>query len=147
MKQERRKASEIVQEAIEEEKKDFSFEDLIEPYREGGTRENPIRRTWGTMIQWLMGKKFDTDVIGAAILLIVCLELKNGRKFEGNGSYGSPGHQLAQYIRGTCVAINQRKQAEKVFAILGQKIFSSAEKIVAAEIRKQLKPWYKRIFG
>ena len=48
---------------------EWDFEALLEPYREGGPGpERPVRRTWGTLIDWLKNKRgFPPDIIGAAI--------------------------------------------------------------------------------
>jgi len=89
---------------------DLDFEQLLEPYREGGADEqHMVRRTWGTLVMWLTKKLgFDVEVAGAGIL-ILALELHKGLKFEGDGSWGSRGHQLCQYLRQVCLRIKQKR--------------------------------------
>ena len=142
------KAQISLEEALEKLKEDeIDFEALMDPYREGGIMDNPVRRTWGSMIRWLVDKyKFDVDIVGAAILL-VCFELKKGKKFEGTGHYGSSGHALAQYIKQTCAAIRQNRMENQVFSIMGKKLFSQIEPMIAEKIRKSITPWYNRLLG
>ena len=125
---------------------EFDFEALIEPYREGGTQALPVRRTWGTVVRWLLDKhKFEPIVAGAAIML-VCLEMKSGKVFQGNGTYGSSGDQFVQYIRRLCLSLREKNQADNVFSIMGKKMFGQMEGMLAEQIKKQLKPWWRRLF-
>lgn len=144
---------------IEQEKVDFEtlmkkreenevdFERLLEPYREGGTAEQPIRRTWGTLITWLSGKlRFTPEIIGAAILL-VCLEMKKGKLFNGDGSYGSKGRELAHYLKNTCLAIKETRSADDMFMFIGKKIYTETiAPMMAEKMKKMMKPWWRRIF-
>jgi hypothetical protein len=125
---------------------DWDFEELLEPYREGGSAEKPVRRTWGTLISWLHGKyRFEFETIGAAILL-VALELKNGRQFEGDGTYGSPGDQLAKYIHAVCATLKQKQMADQVFTLMGRKLYQQVEGDLLKKMRAMTRPWYARIF-
>ncbi|NIS69991.1 MAG: hypothetical protein GTO12_13925 [Proteobacteria bacterium] len=142
-----KRAGMTIEQILERERAhEFNFEKLLDPYREGGTKDQPMPRTWGTVVRWLLDKhKFDIETVGAAILLI-CLEMKGGKTFEGDGSYGSMGHQMVHAIRNTCVQIRERNQAQAVFALMGKKIFGQVEELLAEQIRKQLRPWWKRLF-
>jgi len=126
---------------------DFNFESLLDPYREGGpSKEEPVRRTWGTIIAWLTGKlRFDMEVVGAAILL-VAMELKRGREFKGDGTYGSKGRELVNHIKEVCLEITKRNQTDKVFSLMGKKMYQQIEPMIAEKIRKSLKPWWRRLF-
>lgn len=136
---------ETIQELIEK-PDDFSFEDLLDPYREGGTLEQPARRTWGTISLWLIDKlKFSPEIAGAAIFM-VCLEMRNGLKFEGDGEYGSPGRDLVHYIRQTAITIRQKRAEEQIFGLIGRKFYGQMEGYISEQIKKAMKPWWRRIF-
>jgi len=127
--------------------KEIDFNVLMKPYEEGGTFEQPVKRTWGTMLSWLINRhKIPVESVAAAILL-VALELKSGQEFEGNNTHGSKGDELAQYIRNTAIEIERRKQVDSVYIILGKKIFNQVEPMISESIRKKLKPWWKRLLG
>lgn len=117
--------------------KEIDFEKLLDPYREGGTPEQPVRRTMGTMLDYFLNKKkYPKDVVGAA-LLVVFSELRVGRKFEGDGSYASPGRQLVSYIRRTCDEILHKKQEED-FHYFAQDLQK------ALEGKPRLSSWFRR---
>jgi len=83
-------------------KKDFSFSKLLEPYVQGGTESQPVKRTIGTIMDWLINKKkYPVDVAGAGLLFLF-MDLKGGKMFEGDGSYGSPGRALVTNLRFIC---------------------------------------------
>jgi len=96
----------------------IDFEVLLEPYREGGTTQFPVRRTMGTIVDYLLNKKkYPKEIVGSAILGVF-LELKEGRRFHGDGSYGAPGRALVTYIRRQCdLLLNIKHENEaKAFA-------------------------------
>ena len=96
----------------------IDFEELLEPYRVGGTKQFPIRRTMGTIVDYLLNKKkYPKEIVGSAILGVF-LELREGKRFEGDGSYGAPGRALVTYIRRQCdLLLNLKHEAEaKAFA-------------------------------
>ena len=102
-------------EEIWEAKSRFSFDKLLEPYIEGGQQDQPVKRSIGTIFDYLINKKkYPLDVAGAA-LLIVFNELFEGKSFEGDGTYGSKGRELVTYIRIKCDEISQNKLKSQVF--------------------------------
>lgn len=117
--------------------KEIDFDALLEPYREGGTPTQPVRRTMGTMLDYLLNKKkYPKEVAGAA-LLVVFSELKAGLKFEGDGSYGSPGRQLITYVRRTCDEILHKRQKEDFH-------YFAKDLQKALEGKPRLKGWFRR---
>ena len=95
---------------------DWDFEKLIEPYREGGTKDQPVRRTWGTVIDWLVNKrKFPPDIVGAAIFL-VWMKIKRDGPFKGDGTWGSAGNEFVQTLRVVCASLMQEHMSKKIFS-------------------------------
>lgn len=91
-----------------------NFDKLLKPYREGGTQENPVRRSLSTIASALIYKnRLPADVVGAAILKTFIKIAERGIKFEGDGSYGSAGRELFMYIKREAVklALIQSKEA------------------------------------
>lgn len=55
---------------IWDEKKVFDFSTIIKHYSMGGTKEVPVTRTWGTVVDYLLNKKgYPPDIVGSAIML------------------------------------------------------------------------------
>lgn len=137
----------LTEQQIWDKKNEFDFEKLLDPYREGGTETKPVRRTMGTLIDWLLNKKkYPIDVVGAA-LLKVFLELHQGKRFEGDGTYGSPGHELCLGLRTVCDEMNKVTVQNKMYQWMAQNVFMSVAKWAAEETKRQMKPWWKRIFS
>mgnify|MGYP001462336294 CR=1 FL=1 len=128
-------------EEIWEEKNKFDFDALLEPYCEGGTQNAPVRRTVGTMLDYLINKKqYPVDVAGAGFLLVF-KEMFDGKNFKGDGSYGSPGRELMTYVRMKCDEINQRKLRSKVFETIAGARMQALEELAFQTVRQQL-PWF-----
>jgi hypothetical protein len=126
---------------------EFNFEKLLDPYREGGTVEEPVRRTMGSMVDYLINKrKYPIEIVGAAIL-IVFTEMKNGRRFEGDGSYGSRGRELLTAIRNTCNLLNQNRLQKEMYQFIAENVFRKIAEWAAQEAVRQRKPWYRRLFS
>jgi len=124
----------------------FDFEKLLDPYRDGNTKEHPVRRTMGTIVDWLVNKKkYPVEVAGGAIL-IVFNELYKGKKFSGDGSYGSAGNDLVQYIRQACDKLLQQKMQEKVFAAIAGGRMAMINEFINREVAIKTYPRYKKIF-
>jgi hypothetical protein len=120
--------------------KSFNFDELLEPYKEGGTKDQPVERTMGTIVDYFKNKKkYPPDVFGGAIM-ITFEEMKRGKVFKGHGAtlpgphrevfykpggYGAPGRELVTYIRVKCdqLMAERHKQEMGVFA---QKIIEAA---------------------
>jgi len=126
---------------------DFDFEKILDPYRESG-REGAHRepRTWGRIISWLTDKhKFELETVAAAVLL-TCLEMREGKVFEGDGTYGSKGSEFVNHIRNTARVIQRRKIKDGVFMIMGQRIYEQLRPMILEDFRKLSIPWYKRLW-
>ena len=114
------------QEILDELDSDWNFEALIEPYREGGKEDMPVRRTWGTVIDWLINKrKFPPDVVGAAIFL-AWIKIKKDGHFVGDGTYGSAGNQFVHALRTLCAQLAKSRVTSNMMtglaANIGEKI-------------------------
>lgn len=132
-----------VLERLEEE---WDFEKLIEPYREGGTPQHPVRRTWGTVIDWLVNKrKFPPDIVGAGIFL-VWMKIKRDGPFEGDGSYGSAGNEFVQSIRVMCASLMQQHMSKQIFSGMAGEIEKRIKESIKAEIF-YLFPWFIKMFS
>jgi len=99
----------------------LNFDELLRPYRKGGTESNPIERTLNTICNALVYKnRIPVHIVGA-ILLEVFVELANGLEFKGDGSYGSSGSELFQEIRNRCIKMaTNRNQQEVIDSILSE---------------------------
>lgn len=104
-------------------KKDWDIEELIKPYRDGGTQEHPVERSSGTILDWLINKKkFPPEIAGAG-LLSVLMEMKRGKRFLGDKSYGSKGREFIFYVAQRCNDFNQHKlQSEMYKTIAGARL-------------------------
>jgi len=126
------------------EKSKFDFNALLEPYIEGGTENQPVKRTIGTIVDYFVNKKkYTPDVVGAA-LLIVFKEMFEGRSFKGDGSYGSPGREMVTYIRLKCDEINQNKLRSEVFETIAGARMEALHELVYRINRDNL-PWFIRM--
>lgn len=124
---------------------DFDFEKLLESYHDGGTEDRPVRRTYGTIIDYLVNKKgYGKEIVGAAILTIF-LQIYSGKAFEGDGSYGSKGRELVTAIRIECDRLNQQKMSADMFEWMAQNVFQYIANQAAREAVAARKPWYKRL--
>lgn len=121
---------------------EFDFENLLEPYREGGTEDQPVRRTMGTIVDYLRNKKgYPVEIIGSG-LLVIFLQLYNGRQYKGDGSYGSKGRELVTAIRMECDRLNQNKISQDMYQWMGENVFQYIARQAALEVQ----PWYSKIF-
>lgn len=127
------------------EKSAFDFEKLLDPYREGGTKEQPVRRCMGTIVDFLVNKKkYPVDVAGAAIL-IVFTEMFKGKAFNGDGSYGSCGRELITAIRMACDKLLQNKMQDKVFASIAGGRMAMINEFINREVTLKTYPRWKKI--
>ena len=94
---------------------ELNFNKLLEPYREGGTKESPVIRTLETITSKLItAHKFPPDIVGAALLKVFYEMANNGLIFKGNGSYGSKGAELFSCIKAQCIDTTARKATQEV---------------------------------
>lgn len=132
---------------IWDEKSAFDFEKLLDPYREGGTPDQPVARCMGTIVDFLVNKKrYPVDVAGAAIL-IVFTEMFRGREFAGDGSYGSKGRELITAIRLACDRLLQNKMQDKVFASIAGGRMAMINEFIGREVELRTYPRWRKIFG
>lgn len=137
----------MTQEQIYEKlEQEWDFEKLIEPYREGGTLENPVRRSWGTIIDWLVNRhKFPIEVAGSAIFLVWAKIKKDGH-FPGDGTYGSAGNQFVQSIRIMCASIMQEKVSTKIFTGMAGEIEDRLKVVYKADLWTNM-PWWVKVMS
>lgn len=106
----------------------INFKKLIEPYQEGGTKENPVKRTLETMVNYLIVKlNFSPQIVGAALFKVFYEMATKELKFKGDGAYGSKGKELVSCIKAQCIDIGGEKNAklviENIRDILASKSF------------------------
>ena len=127
-------------------KKEFNFEKLLEPYREGGTENAPVKRTMGTILDWLVfKKKFPPKIVGAALLLTF-IELKNGRVFKGDGSYGSAGNELVRSILMLCGELGKGDLKNAFYKTIAEAKIKETGLLIDKKIGKAL-PWFIKPFS
>ena len=87
----------------------MDFKALLEPYKQGGTESSPVTRTMGTIVDYLINRRYyPIDVVGSAIFEVF-FWLDAGNKFEGNEKYGSKGEELISSIRIKCDELLHKK--------------------------------------
>ena len=119
-------------------KRDWDIEELIAPYREGGTADQPVERSSGTILDWLINKKkFPPDVAGAG-LLSVLMECKRGKRFQGDGSYGSKGGEFVQYIAHRCDEFNQKHLQSEMFKTIAGARLEILDEAIFEMVRAQM---------
>lgn len=127
------------------EKKEFNFEKLLDPYRDGGTENDPVKRTIGTILDWLIfKKKFNPKIVGAALLLTF-IELKNGKSFKGDGSYGSAGNELVRSILMLCSELSQGDIKNAFYKTIAEAKIEETGLLIDRRIGKAL-PWFLKPF-
>lgn len=94
---------------------ELDFNRLLQPYKEGGTKESPVIRSLETITNKLItAHKFSPDVVGAALLKVFHKMANEGLEFKGDGTYGSPGRELFSCIKAQCIDIAAKKAAQEV---------------------------------
>jgi hypothetical protein len=140
------------EEAFKRLEKEWDFENLLDPYRQGGTPENPVKRTWGTIIDWLINKhKFTPDIVGAGIFLVWMQIKKNGHfqpdyNPEGEPVWGSAGHKFVMSIRIICASLIQQKMSQKIFSGMAGQIESHIKTSLTADLWSNM-PWWLKLFS
>jgi len=128
------------------EKKEFNFEKLLEPYEEGGTENDPVKRTIGTILDWLIfKKKFPPKIVGAALLLTF-IELKNGKVFKGDSSFGSAGRELVRSILMLCGEIAQGDLKGAFYKTIAEAKIEETGLLIDKKISKAF-PWFLKPFS
>lgn len=124
--------------------KGFSFENLLEPYKEGGLKDKPIERTVGGILEWLIfQRKYPSD-IAAAGMLLVFIDLHNGRAFKGDGSYGSAGDELDRTIAMVCNGLVQHRLKDRLYQELAEEKVAEVCDYFASEAAR-IHPWFIKL--
>ena len=127
-------------------KKEFNFEKLLEPYTEGGTQNDRVKRTMGTILDWLIfKKKFDPKIVGAALLLTF-IDLKNGKVFKGDGSYGSAGNDLVRSILMLCGELSKGDMKNAFYKTIAEAKIEETGLLIDKKIGKAF-PWFLKPFS
>ena len=127
-------------------KKEFNFEKLLKPYTEGGTENHKVKRTIGTILDWLIfKKKFDPKIVGAALLLTF-IELKKGKVFKGDGSYVSAGNELVRSILMLCSELSQGEIKNTFYKTIAEAKIEETGLLIDKKIGKAL-PWFLKPFS
>ena len=126
---------------------DFSFEELLMPYKEAGMESNRFDRSIGLIVDWLVNKKkFPVEIAGAA-LLCTFMELYHGKKFEGTpGKYGSAGVELDHYIASLAGQFLHQQLTAKTFKVMAEMRVGWMKQYIQSELAMHLWPRWKRIF-
>lgn len=112
----------------------MDFKKLLKPYEEGGITSSPVKRTMGTIVDYLVNKKgYPLDVVGGAIFMVF-FWLDAGNEFKGNGKYGSKGKELVTSIRMKCDELLQRR--------LQGEAYGAFVEIYGAALKEQAKQQY-----
>jgi len=121
----------------------MNFEKLLEPYRQGGTEENPVKRTMGTIVDYLVNKKgYPLDTVGAAIFTIF-FELDTGRVYNGDGSYGSKGRELVTAIRMRCDEYTHEKLAAISNIVFLEQFGEHLKSLMIPKKKRKLMSWWR----
>jgi len=142
---------ELTREEIEAKRYQFNFDELLDPYSEGGTENQPVKRTMGTILDYLLNKKkYPLEVVGAAVLSIFIRMNNEGLKFEGDGSYGSSGAQLVTNIRIACDKLLHKNLKGALYEQIARgrmdemKTFIENQQLITIA-PLVTSPWYKRL--
>ena len=95
--------------------KRFNIDELLKPYKKGGTKNSPVTRTLGTITSKLMiGYNIPPDVVGVAIYRVFYQMAYKGLEFKGDGAYGSEGAELFSCIKAQCIDIAEKNSVDRV---------------------------------
>ncbi len=93
----------------------FDIDQLIEPYKEGGSEHSPQERSISTIANKLIvSYRLPPSTVGAAIFKIFSEMAFNGLVFEGDGTFGSRGRQLFSCIKDHAVYATKEDNVDKV---------------------------------
>lgn len=119
-------------------KQDYDIESLLKPYEQGGTESQPVIRSSGTVLDWLINKKkFPPDVAGAG-LIAVLMECKAGKSFQGDGSYGSAGRAFVHAVAMKCDDFNKQKLRVEMFKTIAGAKLEVMDEVIFEKVRSQL---------
>lgn len=128
-------------------KREWDFEQLLEPYRDGGPDKlHKVERSWGTIIDWLINRhKFPADVVGAGIFL-VWMHIKANGHFNGDGSWGSAGNQFVHAIKTSCASIMQQQMSQQIFSGMAGEIEQKIKMAYQHDLWRNI-PWWVKMFA
>jgi len=117
----------------------MQFDKLLKPYKQGGTKSKPIKRTIGTILDYLLNKKqYPMEIVGGAMFLVFNY-LNSGGEFKGDGSYGSKGKELVTAIRMKCDDLLRNR--------LESEAWRSFLELYGKDLKYHMTPSYKRTFS
>ncbi len=94
-------------------RKQLNFESLLSPYKEGGSKEQPVQRTLGTIASKLIiVYGLPVQVVGAAVFKVFYAMAYEGLEFTGDGKYGSKGKELFSCIKAQAVDMVKNETTE-----------------------------------
>jgi hypothetical protein len=125
--------------------REYDFTEILMPYREGGSSDHPVERTWGLIISWLLDKKkYPLDVIGAAIMLTID-HIKREGDFKGDGKFGSAGNQFDQTLLGICDQIQKQKLVDLTYKSIVESRTPHMQLFISGQVFNSI-PWWVKIF-
>ena len=132
---------------------EWDFEKLIEPYRHGGpNRANEVRRSWGTIIDWLINRRhFPPEVVGAGIFL-TWMQVKRDGHFkpdfnsDGKEVWDSAGNKFVQSIKAMCASVAKQQMSMQIFSGMAGKIEEQI-KIAFRGDFWTMTPWFVKMFS
>ncbi len=114
--------------------KQFDLAALMEPYKEGGTEENPIVRSLGGILYWLtVTKKFPADIAGGAIVIVFLKIMAEGH-FKGDSTYGSAGNELDNAIFQVASDMYKEKTMTGMYKKLAQSRYLEIKRYIAGVV-------------
>lgn len=120
----------------------LDFEKLLRPYKEAGTVERPRTRNISVILDFLLNRlHFPMEVVGAT-LLETFLELQAGKQFKGDGTYGSAGRELVQYMKMRAHARNQQIQTKSA-ELYALNLLKTLERARTRTLGDKLSNWMK----
>jgi hypothetical protein len=127
-------------------KPNFKFERLIRPYKQGGTENHQVVRTVGVQVDWLVNKRsYPLDIVGGALLVVYTKLYHNQIKFLGDGTWGSKGHQLDQYLLKTCEELYQKRlQSELGTALMERLLVDQVAKLIQLTLPQRFWRWFNK---
>jgi hypothetical protein len=129
---------------IWEDKKIYDFSAIIKNYQKGGTKNVPVRRTWGTVVDYLLNKKnYPPDIVGSAIMLTF-LRIKEQGHFEGDDTYGSAGREFVTSIRSNCDMLLHYQLMGEIYKAVAESTGRDMTLFVGGVVTP-LMPWWVKI--
>ena len=120
----------------------MDFKELLKPYEEGGLEHKPVKRTMGTIVDYLLNKKnYPIDVVGGAVFQVF-FWLDCGNEFKGNDKYGSKGAEMVTAIRKKCDTILQERLAGLTFGVFIQQYAKELKIMMLPAWKLKLINWW-----